>query len=406
MGGVAVVGAGIAGVRAAEALRRNGYVGQITIIGDEAPAYRPSVSKEALMQEGTGHYPMPTKLPEASFTWRLASTVEQVDVQQQWLAIRDSDGNSTALHFEGLILASGLRPRELAVPGPKQGKHLLRTLDQAGRLSRALQPGTRVAIVGSGFIGCEVAAAAVHRGCEVTVISPESIPLASAVGDTIGTIVAQRHRDHGVQFIFGQTVREYAGDSRIREVVFNDGSRMPTDLVLEAIGSTPNVDFLDGTGLLTEDGLLVNEHLRVAATSPAIFACGDIARHPNALFADAARRVEHWNVAADTGAFAGAAMHTLLATGALAVPAFAAVPSFWSDQYDLQIQSFGMPDLASEQRIVEMADDGSIIIECNDPLGLVGVIGINRTAELSRYRKSFNTRMSSTGLLSGNAQAH
>ena len=406
MGGVAIIGAGIAGVRAAEALIQRGYAEAITIFGDEAPTYRPSASKEALKPSSAGSFPMPMKHADAHFTWKLGSTVEHVDLSQRSLAFTDADGKAGVEQFDGLIIASGLQPRALDVPGPTAGRYLLRTMAQARLLSQALKPDARVTIIGSGFIGCEVAAAAALRGCHVTVISPEPVPLASAVGDTIGAIVTERHRSHGVQFVIGQTVREYLGETRVQEVVLHDGTGIQTDLVLEAVGSTTKVDFLEGSGLSTVNGLLVNEHLRVESAGSSIFACGDIARHPNALFGSTPRRIEHWTVAADTGSFAGSAMHALLSTGELTMPSFAAVPSFWSDQYDLQIQSFGMPDLATEQRILEMADDGSCLIECLDGLGLVGVIGINRTAALARYRKSFNSRGQSTGLLSGNAQPH
>ena len=406
MGTVAVIGAGIAGVRAAESLRSAGYQGQIAILGNEAPIYRPSISKEALKPDSSGSYPMPMKQADMQLTWMLGATVQQVDLAGQSLTCTLADGSPGQVHWEGLVIASGLRPRALPLPGPTAGRHLLRTLDQAVALAAALHPGVRVTIIGSGFIGCEVAAAAIARGCQVTVISPEPIPLAAAVGDTIGSVVTQRHLQHGVQFIFERSVREYRGDDRVREVVLSDGSSIATDLVLEAVGSVLNVEYLNGQGITTDQGLLTDAHLRLADTNAPVFACGDIARHPNALFGAAARRIEHWTVASDTGTHAGKAMQALLATGAIDMPAFAAVPSFWSDQYDLQIQSFGLPELATQQDIVEMHEDGSCIIECRDAIGLVAVIGINRTAELARYRKSFNSRIQSTGLLSENAEPH
>lgn len=387
-----MVGAGIAGVRAAESLRSSGYSGQITLIGDEAPLYRPSVSKEALSLASTGTFPMPMKQSESEFTWSLGSTVQKVELLQQLLTYQDSAGALLEMHFDGLILATGLRPRSLPIPGPASGRHLLRTLAQAENLAQHLQPGIRVTIVGSGFVGCEVAAAAITRGCEVTVISPELIPLASAVGDTIGEIVTQRHLDYGVRFILGQTVREYRGDSTIREVVLEDGQVIGTDLVLEAIGSQPNVEWLEGQGLDTSNGVLADGRLRTLGTTAAVFACGDIARHPNALFGPAARRVEHWTVAGDTGTYAGKALHSLLDSGGIELAPFAVVPSFWSDQYDMQIQSFGIPQLASDHTVIELNEDGSCIIECRDSQGLVAVIGINRTAELARYRKSLSSR--------------
>ena len=406
MSGVVVVGAGIAGVRAAESLRTSGYLGDITLIGDEAPIYRPSISKEALTEGSQGTYPMPMKQGGPAFNWRLGSTVHQLDLSAQALTYQDSAGDFTQLEFDGLVVASGMRPRRLPVTGPEKGRYMLRTLAQAQDLAHQLRPGTRLTIVGSGFIGCEVAAAARARGCAVTVISAASVPLASAVGVTIGQIVTQRHITEGVHFALERSVREYRGDSAIREVVLDDGQVIGSDLVLEAVGSQPNVEWLEGQGLDTADGVLADGQLRAVGTSAAVLMCGDLARHPNALFGSQARRVEHWTAAADTGAYAGRAMARLLESGAIDLPAFAVVPSFWSDQYDLQIQSFGFPHLATEQQVIELNADGSCIIECSDSQGLVAAIGINRTPELARYRKSFSSRYESTGLLSEDAQPH
>ena len=392
MTGVVVVGTGIAGVRAAEALSASGYRGEITLLGDEAPVYRPSISKEALTLSSPRSFPMPMRQVDNAFTWKLGSTVQGVDLAQQTLTYRDSAGSECVLGFEALVIASGLRPRKLPVAGPAAGRYFLRTLAQAEELAHQLQAGARITIVGSGFIGCEVAAAAQARGCAVTVISPELVPLASAVGQTIGQIVTRSHLERGVQFRLGQTVMEYRGDSSIREVVLDDGHVIQTDLVLEAVGSQPNVDWLTGQGLETSDGVLTDGHLRVLGTTTVVFACGDVARYPNALYSADPRRIEHWTCAADTGTFAGKSLGLML-EGVNELPLFAALPAFWSDQYDMQIQSFGIPQLATGHTVVELNDDGSCIIECTDTHGLVAVVGINRTAELARYRKSLNSRL-------------
>lgn len=393
MTGVVVVGTGVAGVRAAEALSAAGYPGEITLIGDEAPVYRPSVSKEALTTGSTGDFPMPTRASDARFNWQSQSRVQSLDAERHSLTFQDSTGNSTSTEFEGLIIASGLRPRALPVVGPTAGRFLLRTLAQANALADQLQSGARITIVGSGFIGCEAAAAAAARGCQVTVISPEPIPLASAVGVTIGQIVTQRHLDKGVRFVFERSVHEYVGSDHITGVRLDDGELIDTDVVLEAVGSVANSEWLSGQGLHTVDGVLTDGNLRAMGAVGALFACGDIACHPNALFDSEARRIEHWTVAADTGAYAGKAMQALLAKGHIDIPDFAAVPSFWSDQYDLQIQAFGLPHLGTEQSIIELNKDGSCIIECRRGLALVGAIGINRTAQLAHYRKSISSSL-------------
>ena len=248
-------------------------------------------------------------------------------------------------------------------------------------------------IIGSGFIGCEVAAIATQRGCVVTVISPERVPLSSALGDEIGQRIAAKHRSQGVEFLTEMSVQSFGGDHSATNVRLSDGREIVADVIVEAVGSVANTEWLQGNSLDLSNGVLADQFLRAVGATALIRVCGDIARHPNALYGTSVRRIEHWTTAGDLGTHAGRSLaKQLLHTGESETP-FAAVPAFWSDQYDLQIQSFGLPSIATEVTVIESDADGNCIAEYSDSSGLVGVVGINRTSEVAHYRKLLNARV-------------
>ena len=392
MSGVVVVGTGIAGVRAAEALRASGYQEEIAFISPETPIYRPAVSKEALQTPVVGQAAMPLKRSADEFTWLLGHQVESLVLADQSLVMSTQEGEILTRAFDGLVIASGLRSRQLQIPGPTQGRFTLRTLHDAQELEPHLKVGANVVIIGSGFIGCEVAASAVARGAHVTVISPEATPLASAIGTELGERIAARHRSEGVEFILNASVIEFLGTTSVTGVLLDDGTQITADVVVEAVGSLANIEWLIGNNLDLANGVLTDEFLRVAGATTAVVACGDIARHPNALFGPLVRRIEHWTAAGDMGTHAGKTLARLLAGKENECQAFAHVPGFWSDQYDMQIQSFGIPSLGTEVAIIDSDTAGNCIAEYRDATGLVGVVGINRTSEIAYYRKVLNSR--------------
>jgi len=392
MNPVVVVGTGIAGVRAAEALRAHKYAGEVLLISPETSCYRPAVSKEALQEAQSDGFELPMKRRSDEFTWLVEHSVQASNLDEQALQVIDQAGNASTLNFEGLIIASGLRPRQLEVPGPLLGRFSLRTLRDACLLESHLTPGARVVIIGSGFIGCEVAAIATQRGCVVTVISPERVPLSSALGDEIGQRIAAKHRSQGVEFLTEMSVQSFGGDHSATNVRLSDGREIVADVIVEAVGSVANTEWLQGNSLDLSNGVLADQFLRAVGATALIRVCGDIARHPNALYGTSVRRIEHWTTAGDLGTHAGRSLaKQLLHTGESETP-FAAVPAFWSDQYDLQIQSFGLPSIATEVTVIESDADGNCIAEYSDSSGLVGVVGINRTSEVARYRKLLSTR--------------
>ncbi|MEW2401152.1 FAD-dependent oxidoreductase [Streptomyces sp. NPDC046862] len=322
---VVVVGASAAGLAAVETLRREGYDGTLTLVGDEphAPYDRPPLSKQLLSGEWS-----PERLalrPSADLdaldlSLRLGVAATGLDVPDR--TVRLADGS--ALPYDGLVVATGVRPRRL----PGEGAHVLRTLDDAVALRDRLEPGVRVVVVGAGFLGAEAAAVASRLGAEVTLLEPAPVPLAHAVGEEIGQVLSRAHLDHGVDLRTGVTVTAVTEDG----VRLADGELVDADEVLVAIGSLPNTEWLADSGLAVGDGLNCDEYCEAARD---IYAAGDVARWYNPLFG-VPMRIEHRTNAAEQGM---AAARNLLRPEAR--KPFSPVPYFWSDQYDMKVQAYG-----------------------------------------------------------------
>lgn len=388
---VVIVGAGLSALRTAESLRKAGYSERIVVVGDEkhSPYNRPPLSKEALSAGiETASLEFRRKPSVDDVEWRLGTKVVSSNLSDHFITL--ADGESVTM--SGLVIASGIRPRQLPIPGPETGRYVLRTADDAVSLREKLQPGARILIMGAGFIGCEVAATARTLDLEVTIVALDTEPMIRPLGADLGAAMRRHHEAHGIRFHLGRTVTEFLGDDAITAARLDDGTIVETDLILEAIGSVPNTEWLEGNGLDLSDGVLTDGYLRVIdAPLPAV-AVGDIARHPNALFPGDTYRIEHWNMPTEMGKLAGQTLATLVRGAELSGETFRGLPSFWSDQYDLQLQSFGLPGIAPEYRLVEGRYDGACIVEYHNHSGLVGVIGVNRTAELAHYRRQLLTR--------------
>ncbi|MGW2700314.1 NAD(P)/FAD-dependent oxidoreductase [Streptomyces sp. NPDC001340] len=389
-GRILVAGASMAGLRAAEQLRAAGWTGAITLVGDEPhmPYNRPPLSKEVLA--GRAPFESLAFRPRASVAdveWRLGRRAVAARLDERTVQL---DGGEV-LPYDGLVVATGMRPRRLRCPGPLTGRHTVRTLADAQGLREALtRPGARVIVVGAGFIGCEVAATAVGLGvAEVTVVDPLPLPMVGPLGELLARSLLQRHEARGVRFRLGTGVQGFEGDRTVTGVVLDDGSVVPADVVVESVGSIANTEWLDGNGLDLTDGVRTDELLRVGGR-PEVVAVGDVARFPNARYDGVPRRVEHWSIPTDTAKQAAKTLVAHLVGGAPEPAPFAPLPTFWSDQHDFRLQSFGAPALGlADVRVLHGDTDGDLLAGYHRDGRLVGVVALGGPGVASaaaRYR--------------------
>lgn len=391
MSGVVIVGAGLGGLRAAETLRAAGYAGAITVVGDEEylPYNRPPLSKEALAGGiDVASLEFRRKPIVDDVRWLLGTPVVGSDLVARTVTL--SDG--TVLAFDGLVAASGIRPRRLPIPGPADGRFALRTAADALAVREYLTPGAVVIIMGAGFIGCEAAATAIKLGCTVHVVALDEEPMIRPLGAELGAAMRRRHEARGVHFHLGQTIDSFAGADRVRSVSLSDGTELPADIVIEAVGSVANTEWLRGNDLDLSDGLLTDSSMQVHTALAPLVAVGDLARHPNGHFGGVPRRIEHWNIPTETAKRAGPTLAAILRGEEPDRSPFLAMPAFWSDQYEFTLQSFGMPGIADRVEVVSGTVDEPCIVEYSDASGLVGVVGVDRTAEVAPYRKALLAR--------------
>lgn len=374
---VVVVGAGLGGLRAAESLRGQGF--DVMVIGDEShlPYNRPPLSKESL-KGGVEVEGLHFRRKHDDIDWRLGAGATGCSLASRVVYVDDA-----AYTFDGLVIATGIRPRHLPVPGPQPP--VLRTADDALALRERLTPGASLLVVGAGFIGCEVAATARQLGCEVTVTAYDAEPMMRPLGAQLGAAMKAHHEAHGVTFHLGQGVQEFHADG----VTLADGTRLSADVVIEAVGSVPNVEWLRGNDLDLTDGVLTDNMMQVIGTDVPVVAVGDIARFPNPRFDDVPRRIEHWNLPTETGKRAGQTLGALL-NGETPTGDFRPMPAFWSDQYDIGLQSYGLPGIG-EPTLVDGEWSGDCIVEYMRNGEVVGVVGVNRTKDLMDYRKSIGS---------------
>ena len=374
-----IVGASLGGLRAAQAARKAGFDGELVMVGAEhhLPYTRPPLSKELLAgEQEVERVHLPCDTLEAE--WRLGVAAAGLDRDRRRVILADGE----PVPYDRLILATGSRPRPWPGPGGGlEGVHVLRELGDALALREALDRGPRVAIVGAGFIGCEVAQTARKRGLEVTLIDIAPTPMLP-LGSELGGWCAALHRDHGVDLRLGTGVAALLGDGHIEAVELTGGARVDADLVIVGLGAIPNTEWLAGSGLQLNPGLTCDATL-TAAGDPDILGAGDIVSWPHPLADDEAIRVEHWTVAAEQGQLAG---RNALASAVERRP-YDAPPYFWSDQYDVKIQSLGLPGRAERLELLECSPDGSRKVFGGEHDGrLVGIVALNGARRLGAYR--------------------
>jgi 3-phenylpropionate/trans-cinnamate dioxygenase ferredoxin reductase subunit len=372
--GIVIVGGGLAAARTAEQLRRSEYTGPVTIVSDEVhlPYDRPPLSKEVLRKEVDDTALKPRDwYDENDITLRLGSAATSLDTDEQTVTLDDG----TVLGYDELVIATGLVPRRIPAFADLEGIRVLRSFDESMALREHASAAQHAVVIGAGFIGCEVAASMRGVGVHVVLVEPQPQPLAAVLGEQIGELVARLHRDEGVDVRLGVGVTEVRGEGHVDTVVLTDGTELPADLVVVGIGSRPATEWLDGSGIEVDNGVLCDEAGRTSA--PNVWALGDVASWRDPMGHQA--RVEHWSNVAEQ---ARVVVPAMLGRD---TPSNVVVPYFWSDQYDIKIQCLGEPHATDIVHLVE--DDGRKFLAYYERDGvLVGVVGGGLPGKVMKVR--------------------
>ena len=371
-----VIGGGQCGARAVQVLREGGWQGAITLIADEAaqPYERPPLSKAVLLGERT---------PEQGAIHREAFYREQGVDLRSGCGARAIDraahtvtlANGETLAYRRLLIATGAEPRRMSVPGADlAGVHVLRNAGDALAIAGELGPGRRMAVIGAGFIGLEVAASARQRGCEVVVLEAAPRALMRAVPAEVAQCLVDLHRAKGVDVRFDVQVYSLRGDGRVNAVVLGDGSVVPCDAVVVGVGVVPRVALAQETGLAIDNGIAVDPTLRTS--DPDVFAAGDVCSFVHPLYGRRIR-LECWRNAEDQARVAALNMlgHD---------DVHGAVPWFWSDQYDVTIQIAGLPAFGSTKAVRETGAASKVFFALDEEGVLVGASGVGQTGDIAR----------------------
>ncbi len=397
MADLVVVGASLAGLRAVEAVRNDGFSGSVTLVGAEEhlPYDRPPLSKEHLADDepGDSTYREREKLDEIGVELVLGESATALDVDARRITVGDRE-----IPYDGLVVATGAHARTLpaSVLSPDlAGVVTMRTRDDSRHLHQLLRSGhPRVTVIGAGFIGSEIAAVARKRGHDVTIVEALPVPLVRGVGERMGQALTALHERHGTRVLTGASVTEIRGSSSVEAVVLDDGTVIDTDVLVVGVGAGPNTAWLESSGLTIDDGVVADTTL---AAAPGVYVAGDIARWPNALFddvLDTPMRLEHWTAASEQGARAARN-----AVDPASAQEYTTVPYFWSDWYGSRIQFVGVsrsgegfPEVETE--LVMGDEDGSFVTlyRCGDRLA--GALTVDRPAEVMQYRRLIMKRAS------------
>lgn len=382
------------GLRTAESLRRSGFTGEITLIGAEKhmPYNRPPLSKALLAEDkelDSVAFKINTEELKADFI--LGDPAQSVDIQNNEVVL----SSNKKLSYNFLVAATGLRSRKMDFQNLVEfGRYSLRTYDDAKRIRSAVAPGKHVVILGAGFIGLELAATLKKLGCSVDVVAMEATPLAPIIGELFGKEIQIRHEVKGVRFHMNNSVKDLVGESFVTGVILGDGKSLECDIFIEAVGSLPNTEWLEGSGLDKSNGVLTDKTLRAVNIDGGLienfFVVGDIARFPYANQQLPARRIEHWNIPIEGGKRVGREIANAANAGSVndfdpAEP-FNPLPSFWSDQYEMSILSYGEPKIADEVELLEGSLDADFIFGYRRQGKLVGAAGIGLRRELNNLR--------------------
>jgi 3-phenylpropionate/trans-cinnamate dioxygenase ferredoxin reductase subunit len=387
-----IIGSGMSGGVAAKTLRDEGYSGRIVLIGPEPgfPFGRPPLSKTYLRGEEdlTGWLVKPASWYEENDVEVVRSTALRIDASARQVDLDSGD----AVQYAKLLIASGGRNRRLQVPGAElPGVHQLRTVADCDAIKAAAAQGGRAVIAGMGFIGSEIAASLTQMGLAVSAVLPGKAPLDSVLGPEIGTVLAGIHRDAGVELIAGDEVVSFAGAGRVERAITRRGRNLECDVAVVAVGIEPNVELLQGTGVATDNGVLVDASCRTNV--PDIYAAGDVANHLHPLFGRI--RVEHYNNAEKQGAAAARSM--------LGSPSeYAYLHTFWSDQYEHKLEYVGHVREWDQFVVRGSVEDRKLIGFYLRGGKLMAAVGLNRGGDPELDE---NDEMAQTGrLIAGGAR--
>ncbi len=374
--GMIIVGAGEAGARAASALRERGYAGPVTLVGEEThrPYERPPLSKRIMTAEATEAPPFildEARLAAQDIAHLAGRRATRVDGEAHRLYLDDG----RVLGFDKLLVATGAAPRRLPTLGAGPDKVLyLRTFADALALRERLVHGCRLAVIGGGFIGLEIAASAIARGCSVTLVEMASRILMHGVPREVAERVQVRHEAAGVIFRIGVGIERIERRGKDEAVVLADGSVITCDAIIAGIGAVPETALALASDLAIDNGVKVDAYLMTSA--PDVFAAGDCCSFPHPLYGGRRLRLEAWRNAQDQG---NAAAANMLGE----VQAFAAVPWFWSDQYDETLQVAGLPD-EGKTMVERDLGEGRIYFHLDGEGRLVGASGIGPNGAIAR----------------------
>lgn len=382
-----VVGASLAGLRGAEALRADGYRGRITIVGaeDHLPYNRPPLSKKILTGEqeiADVAFPIAGDL---DVEWRLGSPAAGLDVAARKVTLANGD----TLEYDRLLIATGVTPIMPDIPGRAlAGIHILRGLDHAIALRGEMTPGKSLVILGSGFIGCEVAASARKLGLDVTIVDRLGWPMNRVMGPEIAGLFREIHEEQGVRFRMEAQATAFLGKDRVTGVQLAGSEVLKADIVLVGVGSAPATGWLEGSGLALQNGVLCDHACLALDGDSRIAAAGDVAVWPHRGFGGKVMRMEHWTNAFEQGAAAA------LALVASEPSPYLPLPSFWSDQYSYKIQALGRPEVADTANVVAGSlESRKFVLEYSDETGVTGVLSVNMPARIAGYRRELGAEI-------------
>jgi 3-phenylpropionate/trans-cinnamate dioxygenase ferredoxin reductase subunit len=372
--GIVIVGGGLSAARTAEQLRRAEYAGPITIISDEVhlPYDRPPLSKEVLRGEAENVMLKPREFyDDNNITLLLGSAVASVDIDAKTVTLADG----SVVGYDDLVIATGLVPRRIPSFPDLEGIRVLRTFEESQAMREHAGSARRAVVVGAGFIGCEVAASLRGLGVDVVLVEPQPTPLASVLGEQIGALVARLHQAQGVDVRTGIGVADVLGDGHVEKVVLSDGTELAADMVVVGIGSRPATDWLAGSGIDVDNGVICDNVGQTSASH--VWALGDVASWQNGSGHQV--RVEHWSNVTEQ---ARVLVPVLLGQEP---PEIVVVPYFWSDQYDVKIQCLGEPEADDIVHVVE--DDGRKFLAYYERDGVVaGVVGGGMPGKVMKAR--------------------